>query len=131
MKLLSHSQRKRLLVDKAARRRAIAWNPPKDPPPPRLSPREVATLGRRYAPRWLREMILARDGFRCRYCKRAVANENANVDHLKPWPWGMTERDNLVTSCRPCNQAKGRSDAYRWKRKAGAYGQQLNDTRYQ
>jgi len=115
--VLTHGQRKRLLNDKAARRRALAWTPPKDVPPPRLSPREVAALGRRYAPRWLREKVLSRDCFRCRYCRRSVTNENANVDHLKPWPWGMTEMGNLVASCRPCNQAKGRSDAYKWQRK--------------
>lgn len=66
-----------------------------------------AAAGRRFAPTWLRKMILERDGYRCRYCGVAVTDATANMDHVIPWPEGMTEESNLVTSCRPCNQSKG------------------------
>ena len=86
--------------------------------PPQLEEREIQALGRRFAPSWLRREVLERDGFKCRYCGRTVTDKNANIDHLKPWPFGMTEKANLVTSCRPCNQKKGRSDSRFWRRKA-------------
>ena len=63
--------------------------------------------GNRYAPLELRKSILHRDGYTCRYCGASVTDENANIDHVVAWPQGMTVRLNLVTACRPCNQAKG------------------------
>src|SRR3972149_615146 len=106
MRKLGHNARKRLLNDKAARRRSLAWQPPREVKAPKLSAPDRNALGRRYAPSWLRAEILARDGFRCRYCRREVTNGKANIDHVVPWPWRLTERTNLVTACRPCNQTK-------------------------
>ena len=76
-------------------------------PPPSESERIAAAAGRRYAPAWLRQAVLERDGFRCRYCGCPVTNETANIDHVKPWPFSLTLLENLRTSCRPCNHAKG------------------------
>ena len=69
---------------------------------------EGAAAGRRYAPYRLREEILRRDGYRCRYCRVKVTNETANIDHVVAWPEGMTVKLNLVTSCSACNLEKGR-----------------------
>lgn len=104
----------------AAERHALIKRGGSQKPATALSQRDVEVLGRRFAPAWLRLEVLERDGYKCRYCRRTVTDENANIDHLKPWPFGMTERANLVTSCRPCNQAKGRSDGQKWRRKAAA-----------
>lgn len=60
----------------------------------------------RYAPAKLRIFILKRDRFRCQYCKREVTYEEANIDHVKPWPFGKTVPENLVTSCQECNKTK-------------------------
>lgn len=72
-----------------------------------MSEREVAALGMRFAPAWLRREILERDGYQCVYCHRPVTMKTANIDHKKPWPWGMTERSNLQSICRDCNRDKG------------------------
>ena len=63
--------------------------------------------GNRYPDKALRTQILERDHYRCRYCGVQVTNEIANIDHVVAWPWGLTVTRNLVTACRPCNQAKG------------------------
>lgn len=68
-----------------------------------------ASAGRRYAPPELRASILLRDRYRCRYCRVKVTDATANIDHVVAVPEGLTVRLNLVTSCRPCNQAKGSS----------------------
>jgi len=65
--------------------------------------------GFRYPDKALRAKILERDGYRCRYCRVLVTDKTANMDHVVAWPWGLTVELNLVTACRPCNQAKGRS----------------------
>jgi len=57
------------------------------------------------AKRMFREGIKARDGHKCVYCG---STENLTVDHVRPKSKGGTDTaDNLVTACRPCNQAKG------------------------
>lgn len=82
-----------------------------------LDAQAVATLGRRFAPGWLRKQVLERDAYRCRYCKRPVTDATANMDHVKPWPYGMTELANLVACCRDCNRKKGRSESLQWNDK--------------
>ncbi len=63
--------------------------------------------GFRFPDKALRLAILERDHYRCRYCGVKVTDEIANIDHVVAWPWGLTVPRNLVTACRPCNQAKG------------------------
>jgi hypothetical protein len=79
--------------------------------PIRLAPEVTkvgSAAGRRYAPGWLRLKVLKRDRYRCCYCRRTVTNETAQMDHLIPWPYGMTELENLRTACSECNRKKGR-----------------------
>lgn len=62
----------------------------------------------RFASRQLREEILARDGYRCRYCGCPVTIKTVHIDHIKPWSFGgHTKERNLVASCRECNKIKG------------------------
>ena len=94
--------------------KSIGAKPQTDTP---LDAKAIATLGRRYAPAWLRQQVLERDAYQCRYCKRSVTDATANMDHVKPWPFGMTELANLVACCRDCNRKKGRSESLRWRDK--------------
>lgn len=50
--------------------------------------------------------VLARDGFRCVYCRRARAT---TVDHVVPRSRGGAHKDwtNLRAACRTCNHRKG------------------------
>ena len=54
--------------------------------------------------RKIRERILRRDGHICQYC----GQEADTVDHVIPRRLnGLDTDDNLVSSCRKCNLAKG------------------------
>ena len=73
-----------------------------------LTEKQIASAaGRRYAPAFLRAYILERDNFQCAYCHGTITDATANIDHKRPWPFGLTTPDNLVASCRVCNAAKG------------------------
>lgn len=53
--------------------------------------------------------IFDRDGFACRYCGESPPNVKLVIDHLIPVvDGGYNDDANLVTSCEPCNQGKGR-----------------------
>ncbi len=50
----------------------------------------------------LRERVLARDGYACRYCGSKTGP--FHLDHVYPLSkGGETSFDNLVTSCTRCN----------------------------
>ena len=52
--------------------------------------------------------ILARDRYRCQYCGKKGGDFDLTVDHIVPASkGGPTSPENLVASCRPCNQRKG------------------------
>lgn len=64
----------------------------------------------------LRQVVLERDEWRCRYCGRRVILHwhdappplAATMDHVIPRAaGGRTCPENLVTACRTCNEAKG------------------------
>lgn len=58
----------------------------------------------------LRFSVLARDGFRCRYCGRSSQEDGVKllVDQIVPGSKGGTnEPSNLVTCCADCNHGKG------------------------
>jgi len=58
----------------------------------------------------LRFSILARDGFRCRYCGRTPQEEGIklNVDHIVPKDkGGNDDPSNLISCCQDCNLGKG------------------------
>jgi hypothetical protein len=59
-------------------------------------------------PREVRELVMERDGRRCRTCGRT---DDLTLDHkYVPWSDGgsSTDPDNLQVLCRPCNSSKGR-----------------------
>ncbi|MEW6744537.1 MAG: HNH endonuclease [Planctomycetota bacterium] len=55
-----------------------------------------------HTPKWLRELVLARDGFRCRCCGSRV---NLMAHHIE-WlsAGGRTEAGNHVTLCTRCER---------------------------
>ena len=79
--------------------------------------RAGAAAGRRFAPGWLRLKVLQRDRFRCRYCGTKVTEKTANMDHVTPWPYGLTEIRNLRTACIECNRRKGGRSLDQWRRR--------------
>ena len=62
----------------------------------------------RYIDSRLRERILKRDGYKCRYCGNT--NEPFHIDHVYPHSkGGETSYNNLVTACKKCNLSKNSS----------------------
>jgi hypothetical protein len=57
----------------------------------------------------MRFAVLKRDGFRCKYCGGTPDQGYLlHVDHIVPFSkGGLTDMDNLVTSCSLCNIGKG------------------------
>lgn len=65
----------------------------------------------------LRETVLKRDGFRCRYCGVTKTEAFLTIDHVIPRSRGGTDRDdNLVAACVPCNQEKADRTPEEWGR---------------
>lgn len=61
--------------------------------------------GRQPIPQWMREEILKRDDYRCRYCGRRA--QTLDIDHVIPVSQGgKTVFSNLVTACSACNRKK-------------------------
>ena len=53
-----------------------------------------------------RKAVLARDAYTCQYCGHEAAG--LTVDHVIPRSrGGLSEWDNIVASCAPCNRRKG------------------------
>ncbi len=53
--------------------------------------------------------LLARDDFSCKYCSQQLSERAVTIDHLMPTSrGGRHEWPNVVASCKPCNNAKGR-----------------------
>ncbi len=53
----------------------------------------------------VRQAVLDRDDYICRYCGRR--SQTMEVDHVSPMSrGGMSTLDNLVTACRECNRKK-------------------------
>jgi 5-methylcytosine-specific restriction endonuclease McrA len=94
----------------AATRRLDRSPRPRSPRRPRTAAQEPIHRARDPLPAGLRFRILARDGFRCRYCGRA-GNEPGvvlHVDHVVPVvAGGTTSEGNLLTACAACNLGKG------------------------
>jgi hypothetical protein len=60
-----------------------------------------------------RVRIFRRDGFRCVYCGTPHAVDELTIDHVEPRVKGGDGSDgNIVTCCRPCNEAKGGEAAW-------------------
>lgn len=59
-------------------------------------------------PRFSRQNIYLRDGFRCQYCHWSGTAANLTLDHLLPSAkGGKTTWENIVTACKTCNMKKG------------------------
>ena len=57
-----------------------------------------------------RRNVFLRDGYQCQYCGVRPPVRELNLDHVIPRSrGGRGTWDNLVTSCRDCNLAKGRA----------------------
>lgn len=65
--------------------------------------------GRRlHGPRFSRQNVYLRDGYRCQYCNWTGPLANLTLDHLIPSAkGGKTTWDNIVTACKTCNLRKG------------------------
>ena len=63
-------------------------------------------------PQDLRFTILERDEFRCRYCGAEPVHRQLRVDHVVSLKegGGLTDMDNLVTTCFECNAGKADRD---------------------
>lgn len=60
------------------------------------------------AVRFSRVNVYTRDGFRCQYCGEQKSPRDLNYDHVIPRArGGLTDWENIVTSCYPCNDRKG------------------------
>ena len=56
-------------------------------------------------PRWLRDLVRARDGT-CRFFGCTVPATRCDVDHVVPWPHGPTDQTNLACLCRHHHRMK-------------------------
>jgi hypothetical protein len=66
------------------------------------------TLTKEPIPPRMRFMVLARDGFACRYCGYRPPEVRLEVDHVVPEALGgPTEPENLIAACDRCNVGKG------------------------
>lgn len=69
----------------------------------------AAPRNRRFGgPRFSRQNIYLRDGYRCQYCNWTGSLVNLTMDHLIPLArGGKTTWENIVTACKHCNLKKG------------------------
>ncbi|WGL60356.1 HNH endonuclease [Pigmentibacter sp. JX0631] len=59
-------------------------------------------------PRFSRQNVYLRDGFRCQYCMSQGGASTLTLDHLLPSAkGGKTTWENIVTACKTCNMKKG------------------------
>lgn len=66
---------------------------------------EMVVVKRKHISSEIREYILRRDGYRCRYC--GSKNPPFHLDHVYPVAkGGETTINNLVTACEDCNYQK-------------------------
>jgi 5-methylcytosine-specific restriction endonuclease McrA len=62
-----------------------------------------------------RDVILARDGYKCAYCCATVTVAGAHIDHVMPRSrGGGDEPGNLVAACADCNLSKGAKTPQEW-----------------
>lgn len=68
-------------------------------------------MGNRQINNRTRFKILERDNFTCQYCGKKPPEIILEVDHIIPYSkGGATDKYNLITSCRGCNGASGKSN---------------------
>jgi hypothetical protein len=61
-----------------------------------------------------RRLILERDLYKCFYCLKVLDDKNYVIEHVISRPEGSNSHNNLVASCRKCNNIKSsmRADDY-------------------
>ncbi len=65
-------------------------------------------------PRWIKEIVLKRDGQRCKYC--GGHDGPFHLDHVMPVSkGGKNEPDNLTVACQRCNISKGAKLLNEWR----------------
>jgi len=58
--------------------------------------------------RFSRENIFLRDNYQCQYCGKKLNKGHLTLDHVTPVvQHGKKSWENIVSSCKPCNQKKG------------------------
>lgn len=58
--------------------------------------------------RFSRENIFLRDSYQCQYCGKKVNKQHLTLDHVIPVVQGGKKSwENIVSSCKQCNQKKG------------------------
>lgn len=68
----------------------------------------VPVAQRRRVIRFSRENIFIRDGNQCQYCGKKFQRSQLTLDHVIPVVQGGGKSwENIVSSCKPCNQKKG------------------------
>lgn len=72
----------------------------------------IPTRNRERRPRASRQdRLLQQTGYRCGYCACELTRQTVTRDHVVPRAHGgRTTDDNLLASCRDCNQRKGDMD---------------------
>lgn len=86
--------------------------------------RVVAKRTRR---KW-REVIYARDGYRCAYCGKVLPSHRLSVDHFWPsWLGGKQDAANMVTACIPCNKLKSNLPPLFFRKHRRALAKALQD----
>lgn len=66
-----------------------------------------ASIARVNPSKRMRFEVFKRDGFTCQYCGATAQDAKLVCDHIDPVAnGGLTELDNLITACEPCNQGK-------------------------
>lgn len=66
-----------------------------------------ALRSKKRAIKFSRENVYARDHGKCQYCAKKLARPEATYDHVIPRAQnGMTNWENVVICCMPCNQRK-------------------------
>lgn len=57
--------------------------------------------------------VFARDNYHCRYCYKTATP--LSVDHVDLWEeGGASQKENLVTACKPCNRKRGNTSYDTW-----------------
>lgn len=65
-------------------------------------------IRKRKAVKFSRENVYARDGGKCQYCLKKIPRHESTYDHVIPRAQGgITNWENIVIACVPCNQKKG------------------------
>lgn len=74
---------------------------------------KVGNQRKKLSPR-LRRQVVERYGYFCWYCFKDTPQPE--IDHIHPLARGGTDDfSNLVTACRPCNNAKGTKTTLEWR----------------